>query len=125
MLTVGSKADPYDLARREAAKLLLVAQDYGVPPKPVCENKATINTSGDYTGLTDSELMKLQQGQSIYQKMRQTNTACIGLTAMIALLAISLAVPAQCPALTPYPVECSDTTGIPVDVSISFYDTPG
>jgi hypothetical protein len=61
MLTIGPEADPYELSQREREKLQLVTQDYGIPPRPKYENMATITPTGEYTGMTDAELEKLQQ----------------------------------------------------------------
>jgi hypothetical protein len=65
------------------------------------------------------------QGHSKFQKLHPASTLCICLAAMIALSAIVPAGRAQCPTLTPDPFNCSDTTGIPVDMSITFNEPIG
>lgn len=65
MLTIGPETDSYELTQREQAKLFLVTQGLDVPPNPQYVNKATIATTGEYSGMTDAELKKLQQDHGV------------------------------------------------------------
>jgi hypothetical protein len=70
-VTIGPESSPYVLAQNEREKLFLRIEESLLSEPLVLEDKATIAPPGEYAGLTDVDLQKLQGAPMQVQSIRE------------------------------------------------------